>query len=81
VVSLPQAVSAADLQDAVRGDHGEVVSLLLHHGGKVMNKENHLIDLGDSNLSGNVRMFGEIDPDWEVDPKQIVFQEKVHPAS
>jgi hypothetical protein len=29
------------LQDAVRGDHGEVVSLLLHHGGKVTNKEVH----------------------------------------
>jgi hypothetical protein len=65
------------LQDAVRGDHGEVVSLLLHHGGKVTNKEGHLIDLGDSNLSGNVRIFGEIDPEWELDPKQIVFEQKV----
>jgi hypothetical protein len=24
-----------------------------------------------------VRIFGEIDPEWEVDPKSIVFQEKV----
>lgn len=69
------------LQDAVRGDHGEVVSLLLQHGGKVMNRENHLIDLADSHLSGNVRIFGEIDPEWEVDPKKIVFQEKVRAAA
>ncbi|WIA42498.1 hypothetical protein OEZ86_008486 [Tetradesmus obliquus] len=65
------------LEDAVRGDHGEVVSLLLHHGGKVTSKEGVLIDLGDSTLSGNVRIFGEIDPEWELDPKQIVFEQKV----
>ncbi|KAF6260215.1 protein kinase [Scenedesmus sp. NREL 46B-D3] len=64
------------LEDAVRGDHGEVVSLLLHHGGKVTNRDGHLIDLSDSNLSGNVRIFGEIDPEWELDPKQIVFEQK-----
>lgn len=73
-------VHALSLQDAVRGDHGEVVSLLLHHGGKVTNKEGHLIDLADSHLSGNVRIFGDIDPEWEVDPKQIVFDEKVRIA-
>lgn len=64
-------------QDAVRGDHGVVVSLLLEHGGKVMSKEGALIELADSALSGNVRIFGELDPEWEIDPKQIVFQEKV----
>lgn len=42
-----------------------------------MDKAGHLIDLADSALSGNVRIFGEIDPEWEVDPKSIVFQEKV----
>jgi len=46
-------------QDAVRGDHGEVVTLLAGLGGKVMNKDGHLIDLSDSHLSGNVRIFGE----------------------
>jgi hypothetical protein len=44
---------------------------------QVMDKNGHLIDLADSALSGNVRIFGEIDPEWEVDPKSIVFQEKV----
>ena len=42
-----------------------------------MSKDGNLIDLADSALSGNVRIFGEIDPEWEVDPKSIVFQEKV----
>lgn len=42
-----------------------------------MDKAGHLVDLADSALSGNVRIFGEIDPEWEVDPKSIVFQEKV----
>jgi hypothetical protein len=44
---------------------------------QVMSKDGNLIDLADSALSGNVRIFGEIDPEWEVDPKSIVFQEKV----
>jgi hypothetical protein len=42
-----------------------------------MSKDGNLIDLADSALSGNVRIFGEIDPEWEVDPKSIVFQGKV----
>ena len=53
-------------QDAVRGDHGEVVALLSSQGGRVMSKEGQLIDLSDSHLSGNVRIFGELDPEWEV---------------
>lgn len=57
------------LQDAVRGDHGEVANLLVQKGGKVTSKEGVLIDLSDSYLSGNVRIFGEFDPEWEVDPK------------
>lgn len=50
----------------MRGDHGEVVTLLISQGGKVMSKEGQLIDLSDSRLSGNVRIFGELDPEWEV---------------
>jgi hypothetical protein len=47
---------------------------------QVMSKEGNLVELADSALSGNVRIFGEIDPEWEVDPKSIVFQEKVGTA-
>ena len=28
-------------------------------------------------LSGNVRIFGELDPEWEVDPRQLTFMDKV----
>ncbi len=42
----------------MRGDYGEVVQLLLEKGGKVMNKEGELVDLAESPLSGNVRIFG-----------------------
>ncbi len=46
------------VQDAVRGDHGELASLLVSKGGMVLNKERELVDLADSPLSGNVRIFG-----------------------
>ncbi|KAI8477395.1 MAG: protein kinase [Monoraphidium minutum] len=65
------------LEDAVRGDHGEVVALLLGQGGKVTSKDGELIELADSRLSGNVRIFGELDPEWEVDPKKLQFEDKV----
>ncbi|KIY93408.1 protein kinase [Monoraphidium neglectum] len=65
------------LEDAVRGDHGEVVVLLVGQGGKVISKEGNLIDLSDSRLSGNVRIFGELDPEWEIDPKLLQFGDKV----
>jgi hypothetical protein len=31
-------------------------------------------------LAGNVRIFGELNPEWEVDPRQLVFLEKVRVA-
>jgi hypothetical protein len=65
------------LEDAVRGDHGEVAALLVAAGAKVVGKDGALIELADSPLSGNVRIFGEWDPEWEVDPRQIAFGEKV----
>lgn len=58
-------------QDAVRGDHGEVASLLMQHGGKVMSKDGELVELADSPLSGNVRLFTGYDPEWEIDPSSI----------
>ena len=50
----------------MRGDHGEVVGLLIKEGGKVVGQEGQLIDLEASRLMGNVRIFGELDPEWEV---------------
>ena len=41
------------LQDAVRGDHGEVAQLLINHGGKIFKTaENRLVDLNRSHLAG-----------------------------
>ena len=41
------------LQDAVRGDHGEVAQLLMSHGAKIFKtKENRLVDLNRSHLAG-----------------------------
>lgn len=59
------------LEDAVRGDHGIVAKFLAEAGGKLLNKEGELIDLNESPLSMNVRIFGEFDPDWEVDPATL----------
>ena len=40
-------------QDAVRGDHGEVASLLASMGGKVWKaKEGRLVELNQSHLAG-----------------------------
>jgi hypothetical protein len=57
----------------VRGDHGEVVVLLQQHGGKVVDKEGELVDLAESSLSYNVRIFGDFDPEWEIDPRGLTF--------
>jgi hypothetical protein len=64
-------------QDAVRGDHGTVAKFLVEHDAKLLGKDGELIDLNDSPLSLNVRIFGEFDPDWEVDPSNITIQEKL----
>ena len=41
------------LQDAVRGDHGEVAQLLINHGGKIFKTaESRLVDLNRSHLAG-----------------------------
>ena len=60
-------------QEAVRGDHGEVVAVLQQHGAKVINKEGELVDLSESTLSYNVRIFGDFDPEWEIDPAGLTF--------
>ncbi|CAK0787626.1 hypothetical protein CVIRNUC_010848 [Coccomyxa viridis] len=70
------------LEDAVRGDHGEVAQLLMHHGGKIFkNSENRLVELNRSSLAGFVRICDEGDealqPEWEIDPKDLQLMEKV----
>lgn len=64
-------------QDAVRGDHGEVATLLIQHGGKVQNKNKELVDLTESQLAGNVRIFTDYDPEWEIDPNSLTLLEKI----
>ncbi len=64
-------------QDAVRGDHGEVAGLLIQHGGKVLSKDGELVELADSPLAGNVRIFTDYDPEWEVDPNSLQMLEKI----
>ncbi|KAK9904893.1 hypothetical protein WJX75_005037 [Coccomyxa subellipsoidea] len=70
------------LEDAVRGDHGEVVQLLVSNGAKLYKKkEGGLVELRVSRLSGFVRMWDDDDealqPEWEIDPKDLQILEKV----
>ncbi|KAG2500845.1 hypothetical protein HYH03_001606 [Edaphochlamys debaryana] len=65
------------LEDAVRGDHGDLATLLIQRGGKVLDKEGNLVDLADSPLAGNVRIFTDYDPEWEIDPITIKLNEKI----
>eukprot|EP00798_Chlamydomonas_sp_ICE-L_P006021 gene6021-5329_t len=65
------------LEDAVRGDHGEVAQLLISGGGKVVSKAGELVELADSPLAGNVRIFTDYDPEWEIDPNDLTLMEKI----
>lgn len=64
------------LEDAVRADHGEVATILVQAGGKVMNKEGEMVELNESPLSG-ARLFEGFDPEWEIDASSIKMMEKV----
>jgi hypothetical protein len=69
---------AAAPQEAVRGDHGEVAQLLMENGGKVVHRSTkELVDLSESPLAGNVRLFQGYDPDWEIDPSSLTLLEKI----
>eukprot|EP00798_Chlamydomonas_sp_ICE-L_P023673 gene23673-9209_t len=65
------------LEDAVRGDHGEVATLLITQGAKVVSSDGELIELADSPLAGNVRIFTDYDPEWEIDPHDLTLMEKI----
>jgi hypothetical protein len=41
-------LTPSTVQDAVRGDHGEMANLLMSCGGKVMEKDGLLVDLSES---------------------------------
>lgn len=61
----------------MRGDHGNIATLLIERGGKVMSKELELVELADSPLAGNVRIFTDYDPEWEIDPTNLLMMEKI----
>lgn len=83
LISQGAPVNAVDrfqrtpLEDAVRGDHGEVASLLLEHGGKIVGKDGEMLELADSPLAGNVRIFTDYDPDWEIDPSKLKMEDQI----
>jgi hypothetical protein len=43
----------------------------------VLGKEGELVDLADSPLAGNVRIFTDYDPEWEVDPASLKLVDKI----
>ncbi|KAK9861467.1 hypothetical protein WJX84_003285 [Apatococcus fuscideae] len=68
-------------EEAVTGDFGELVRLLLDHGGKVWEKQlGQCVDFAQSHLSNAVHIpdnSADFDPDWEVDPKDLITLNKL----
>lgn len=44
---------------------------------QVIGKEGSLVDLADSPLAGNVRIFTDYDPEWEVDVASLQMLEQI----
>lgn len=44
---------------------------------QVVGKNNELVDLADSPLAGNVRIFTDYDPEWEIEPSALNMLEKI----
>ncbi|KAG1673263.1 hypothetical protein FOA52_002543 [Chlamydomonas sp. UWO 241] len=65
------------LEDAVRGDHGQLAQLLVSEGGKVQNKFGEMVELADSQIANNVRLFSGYDPDWEIDISTLTMMDKI----
>ena len=70
----------------MRGDHGEVAQLLMHHGGKIFkNRENRLVELNRSSLAGCATsssgiwiialfcypLLSCVDPRWQCAPPDV----------
>ena len=68
------------LEDAVRGDYREVVKLLIDNGGK-LREGGKMVGLGDSDLASSLgvvpQKLVDIDPEWEMDPANLVINEKL----
>jgi hypothetical protein len=68
------------LEDAVRGDYREVVKLLMDSGAK-LREGGKMVGLGDSDLASSMGMMPQklvdIDPEWELDPANLVINEKL----
>ncbi|KAK9838136.1 hypothetical protein WJX81_003291 [Elliptochloris bilobata] len=77
--------SRTPLEDAVRGDHGEVAQLLEREGGRIYkSSEKRLVELSKSHVAGYVRMYEDpaeqestLQPEWEIDPSDLVIGVKV----
>lgn len=54
-----------------------VKGIVCVHGLQVLDKEGNLVELADSPLAGNVRIFTDYDPEWEIDPATIKQTEKI----
>lgn len=65
------------LEDAVRADYGEVTTLLLQHSARIFGKDGEFVELAETGLAGNVRIFGELEPEWEIDPHTLRVEEKL----
>lgn len=68
------------LEDAVRGDYREVVKLLMDNGAR-LREGGKMVGLGDSDLASSMGMLPQklldIDPEWEMDPANLVINEKL----
>lgn len=71
------------LEEAVRSQHGKIVSILIQHKGKVVGTDGNLVDLALSHLSGNVNVDigSEFTPDWCIDSRQITLLRKISEGS
>ena len=72
------------VQEAVRGPHESIVTLLIRHGAKVLGVDGtSLIDLSESPLARGLTaenlgaMFTGIDHDWEIDPASLKMGKKI----
>ena len=48
-----------------------------HNLTQVLGKSGELVDLADSPLAGNVRIFTDYDPEWEIEPAALNMLEKI----